>query len=154
MTAEKPRAHYLPPLAAYRLNQACATLYPAFPDGYGIFLVGSCLARRDHRDVDVRCILPDASYDRLFGSNALNSPLDDGEGYRNGLWSVMCVAISTWLSQVSGLPVDFQIQRQTQANADHAGQRNALGIFLEYPGELPSSIGKAIRAEQDRTKGT
>jgi hypothetical protein len=46
------------------------------------------------------------------------------------------------LSKQSDLPIDFQIQRQTQANEKHSGQRQALGIFLDYPGERPSDVMK------------
>ena len=43
--------------------------------------------------------------------------------------------------QQSGLPIDFQIQRQTQANAEHEGKRSALGLFrIDYPGERPSLL--------------
>jgi hypothetical protein len=57
----------------------------------------------------------------------------------------MCTTISAWLSTQSGLPVDFQFQRQTQANADHSTKtghsRQPLGIFHDYPGERPSEVG-------------
>jgi hypothetical protein len=42
----------------------------------------------------------------------------------------MCSAISLYLSQHSGLPVDFQFQRRTEANAEYDGNRSALGIFV------------------------
>jgi len=45
--------------------------------------------------------------------------------------SLMCSSISLWLSQRSGLPVDFQIQRMTQANENEKGTRVALGMFLK-----------------------
>ena len=41
------------------------------------------------------------------------------------------------------LPIDFQIQRQTQANADNPkGSRQPLGIFLDYPGKRPTDMEK------------
>ena len=125
------RANYVPAPHFYALNQACAIVNRAF-DGFGCYLVGSSLERRDFRDVDVRFIMSDEAYDRLFR---------DAGGWLNPLWSLLCVTLSQWLSQQSGLPVDFQFQRQTQANAKHPGMRSPLGLFHDYPGERPSDLG-------------
>lgn len=135
------RANYIGAPQFFNLNQACTIINRAL-DGFGCYLVGSSLERRDYRDVDVRFIMGDAEYDRLF--RCVRS--DDG-GWLNPLWSLMCQSISLWLSQQSGLPVDFQIQRQTQANAEHKGTRSALGIFLDYPGERPSDLKVAAPEE-------
>lgn len=118
------RANYIAAPHYFNLNQACRTLTEAF--GFNVYLVGSALTTRDHRDVDVRCILPDEHYARLFPGLSGNPSL-------NALWSVMCSSISLWLSQATGLPVDFQIQQQTEANAEFPGAagRHPLGIFLE-----------------------
>lgn len=133
------RPHWLPAPHFFALNQACAFVNQAL-DGYGFgcFLVGSSLKRRDYRDVDVRYVMEDASYDRLF-RNPPNAGSCTGS-YYNALWSLMCLSISRWLSESTGLPVDFQIQRQTQANAEHPKRRNALGVFLDYPGERPTDL--------------
>ena len=131
---EKWRASYVPAPHFYNLNQACHLINKAFASyGFGTYLVGSSCERRDYRDVDVRYIMDDASYDRMFRSQ---------DGWYNSLWSLMCTSISLWLSKQSDLPIDFQIQRQTQANEKHSGQRQALGIFLDYPGERPSDVMK------------
>lgn len=106
-----------------------ARINRAFPEGM-CYLVGSSLVHKDYRDVDVRLILPDEEYDRMFGAG----------DWANPLWSLMCTSLSLWLGQQTDLPVDFQIQRRTQANELHDGQRNALGIFLDYPGERPSDV--------------
>lgn len=37
-------------------------------------------------------------------------------------------AIGDQISARTGLPIDFQFQRHTEANAKHTGTRNALGI--------------------------
>lgn len=136
-TKEKWRANYVPAPHFYNLNQAVVLLDRAFAgyDHYGTYLVGSSLERRDFRDVDVRMIMSDAGYDRLFGN---------GTDWTNPLWSLLCTTLSAWLSQQSGLPIDFQIQRQTQANELHGKpkKRSALGIFLDYPGERPTDIAK------------
>ncbi len=119
--------NYVPSPQFCLLDQACVQIAQAFGD-YP-FQVGSSLERRDFRDVDVRLILEDSEYDRLFKS-------EQGDA----LWSLMCQLVSSHLSQVSGLQVDFQVQRQTQANEKHPGTRNALGVFLNYPGERPSDV--------------
>ena len=131
MSTDKQRANWLPAPAYCNLNAACAIINSAFRGGFGCYLVGSSLERRDHRDVDVRYIMGDEEFDRLFPCG--------GDRVHDALWSLMCLSISLWLSQQSGLPVDFQIQRQSNANAKHKGRRSALGVFLAYPGELPSN---------------
>lgn len=135
------RANYVPAPHFYRLNHACRTINDALPGGFGCYLVGSSLERRDYRDVDVRFIMGDDAFDRMFRVEAKDA--DNGRaGWLNPYWSLLCVALSEWLSKESGLPVDFQIQRQTQANEQHDGMRSALGIFLDYPGERPSDVVK------------
>ena len=132
---EKWQSHWVPAPHFYNLNQACMIINKALGESFGCYLVGSSLTRRDYRDIDVRFIMADDAYDRMFRNDA---------GYTNPLWSLMCTTISLWLRQQTDLPIDFQIQRMTQANRDHAPsdghKRNALGIFHDYPGERPSEI--------------
>jgi len=79
------------------------------------YLVGSVIERPDFRDVDLRMILPDAVYDRWWAD-----PLQT---------RIANHAISVWGQRETGLPIDFQIQRQTEANTDFPdGFRNAMGI--------------------------
>jgi hypothetical protein len=103
----------------FLLNQACLVVRHAFGS---VFLVGSAIASKDHRDVDVRVIVDDDQYGRLFPGLTGNPRL-------HPLWSLLCSSISVHLSQASGLPVDFQIQAQTVANEKHPGQRIPLGLF-------------------------
>jgi hypothetical protein len=117
------RANYIGAPHFFNLNQACLTLNQAFGFGH-IYLVGSSIERRDFRDVDVRCILPDEKFAQLFSGLT-------GDPTRNAFWSLLCSSISLWLSQHSGLPVDFQIQQQTVANAENNGPRHALGLFID-----------------------
>lgn len=122
------RANYIGAPEFFELNQACRTITEAY--GCCVYLVGSALERRDFRDVDVRCILDDAVFDREFPGHA------DGQGayYLDAKWSLQCSAISLWLARHSGLKIDFQFQRQTQANAEYPkGGRCAIGIFLDPP---------------------
>lgn len=130
-TLVRKRANFIPSPHFLQLNQACLFVARAF-DSHP-YLVGSSLVKRDYRDVDVRLILEDEKYDQMFGAQIERES-------RNAYWSLLCTSISMFLSTSSGLPVDFQIQRQTQANEKHKGPRDALGIFLDYPGERPSDI--------------
>ena len=125
---EKWRANYVPAPHFFRLNHACTLVNKAF-GGFGCYLVGSALVRRDYRDVDVRLILSDDEYARLFR---------DTHGFLNPFWSLLCTSISLWLSQETGLPIDFQIQSQTRANKTYPGERSAIGLYLDYPGDRPS----------------
>lgn len=117
------RANFIGAPAFYDLNAACRTITEAY--GHCLYLVGSSLTTRDHRDVDLRLILADAEFDALFPGI--------GTGwYLDARWSLMCSAISLWLSKRTALPIDFQIQRQTQANEmEEKTPRHAIGIFLE-----------------------
>jgi len=106
----------LSPPRLYALDAACRPIREAF--GCSPYLVGSVQERKPGplSDVDVRLILSDEKYDRLFGKQSA--------AFR----TILDLAFSAWLSQQTGLPVDFQIQRRTEANANHAGkQRNPLG---------------------------
>jgi hypothetical protein len=118
------RGNFLPAPHAYRLDQAVLPLVSAF--GQCIYQVGSSLHTRDYRDVDVRAILSDEQFARLFPNGNLDA-----------LLSVMTTAISAQLSLASGLPIDFQFQKQSEANARFDGSRSAVGIFCDYQGEKP-----------------
>jgi len=127
------RVNWLPAPHFFNLNMACMPLTEAFAafaglSGHaGVYLVGSSTARRDYRDVDVRMMLDDKTYARLFGNSHDRPDL-------NALWSVMCSSIGLWLTKQSGLPVDFQIQQMTTANAEFSRRngfdRQPLGVFL------------------------
>lgn len=127
-TPEKHYAHYLTTTTYFKLDVACIPLWRAFQSHGGVYLVGSVLRKPDWRDVDIRVILDDAEFDRLF-------PVTDKWG-ENAQWKIICISISHYLSSVTGLPIDFQIQRQTQANEqysrDEDHRRNAIGLFHKY----------------------
>ncbi len=114
--AGKVRASFLSVTETYRLNVACAAIMAAFDDNCP-YLVGSSLHRADYRDVDLRLILDDADYDRRFGSKAQEIER-----------RLLNVAISDWIAARTGLPIDFQFQRMTDANARFDGPRNAMGF--------------------------
>jgi hypothetical protein len=94
--------------------------------------VGTAAVGTDFRDVDVRTILADDEFDALF------------EG-REHLWDLLCMSVSLYLSNATGLPIDFQIQRMTEANAAHDGPRQALGINAP-PADRFAGGGDATRS--------
>lgn len=103
------------PAMLFRLDLACKPIAEAF--GAPPYLVGSTQERtaQARSDVDVRLILSDKKYDKLITSPELRTMLD--------------IAFSAYLAQMTGLPIDFQIQRRTQANENHQGTgRNPLGV--------------------------
>lgn len=120
MSSDKHRASYLTVLQQYNLNTACKQLRML---GYGTYHVGSSLTKPDYHDVDLRCILPDVDFDRLFGPGHHGNGLY-GENFR----LFLNAAISEWIVQRTGLPIDFQFQKQSEANEKYKGQgRNAVG---------------------------
>lgn len=87
---------------------AVARLFPDEPTAYQ---VGSSLRTRDFRDVDVRQILADDEYDAL-------AQVVDLERLR--------LSVSLWGQQATGLPIDWEMQRMSDANAEYPGPRYAL----------------------------
>jgi hypothetical protein len=105
--------------AALHLDAFGREINDAF--GHLPYLVGTASVGKVWRDVDVRLILPDDEFDALF------PPVEAGR-FPDGLWSLLCAAISELARQRTGLPVDFQIQRQSYANDRFPGVRQALGL--------------------------
>jgi hypothetical protein len=120
MSALSPRQMFL-------LDQACHPINEAF-GRFGTYLVGTAGTRGPHRDVDVRTIMKDKKYDRLL--KAIGQP---------GI-AFLGLSIGQYLASLTGLPIDYQIQRQTEANALHDGMRNALGVrrLANYKGDAQS----------------
>ena len=136
------RANWVPAPAFFNLNMACIAINKAFSEhGYGCYLVGSAITRRDFRDVDVRFIVSDEDWSAMFGTDSADRP------DLNPRWSVMCASISCWLQQQTGLPVDFQFQQQTAANAEFSREeghtREPLGMFHHpNPRDYAASLAK------------
>lgn len=89
-------------------------------------LVGSSAYSKTWRDIDLRLILPDAQFDALF-------PKLVAPSRTNPMWSLMCAALSELGRVRTGLPVDFQIQRMTDANKryDQTHVRYAVGLYVD-----------------------
>lgn len=106
--------------AALHLDEFGSQVWSAF--GHPCYLVGSALAGKQWRDVDVRLILPDEEYEAL----GLGDPK---QTHRNPKWVALVMAFAALGKQMTGLPIDFQIQQQTLANAEESGPRSALGMI-------------------------
>lgn len=112
MTAGRA-ASYLTTASFARLNEACKVVHEAFGDPP--YLVGSALEKAEFRDVDLRTILDDEEWDALFAG-------------RQRVWALFCLGVSQYLSDVTDLPIDFQVQRMTEANEKFGGRmRNPMG---------------------------
>lgn len=114
--------------ACFELELVAKELRAAFAnDGIGgLYLVGSALERPDWRDVDVRFMLADEEFQRLFPDANLHT----GNWEFDPRWLIMTTSISAWMSKRTGLPIDFQFQPTSHANERHKGRRNALGLIF------------------------
>jgi hypothetical protein len=86
--------------------------------GHIPYHVGSSLHTKDWRDVDVRLIMPDDEFTARFGAvqNTANAKL-----------AAITLAFTALGTQMTGLPIDFQIQPQSYANGVYGGEpRSAL----------------------------
>lgn len=118
------------PRQMFLLDEACKPIEKAF--GNCPYLVGSASSsdKEGFNDVDVRLILFDQEYDSLSSSIGQNGIVFLG------------FAIGEYLASRTGLPVDFQIQRQAEANEKHKGHRNALGLrdLSDYKGDAQPAV--------------
>jgi hypothetical protein len=108
----------LSPPVLHRLDLACKHIREVFGRFNGPFLVGSVQERTagPKSDVDLRLILPDEDYDALMA----HTP--------DGFATLLDFALGAYVRELTGLPVDFQVQRMTEANERHGGKpRNPLG---------------------------
>jgi hypothetical protein len=122
--------------AALKLEHFGRVLYEFF--GHRAYQVGSSLKcslgqAETWRDVDVRMILPDEEFDDLFG-------MPTRPRCQNLKWNAACLAFAALGRDMTDLPIDFQIDRQTEANEEYPGPRSALGVNLAhgiaYAGEV------------------
>jgi hypothetical protein len=80
--------------------------------------VGSSVFSKEWRDVDVRLLLDDAEFEQLFGNNH--------SAETNPKLAAYTLAFSALGKEMTGLPIDFQIQPVSYANAKYPGTRSAL----------------------------
>jgi hypothetical protein len=98
------------------------------------YQVGSSTTKKDGwRDVDIRLILSDEDYAKLD----IGEP---GDNSSNPRWMALCMAFSALGKQMTGLPIDFQIQQRTRANAFY-GKQKEDGTERIPCGMLPLGFG-------------
>lgn len=108
------RSSYLLYSDFYKIEEWCQKVRFVL-DGEVPYMVGSSITRSDYRDIDIRVILSDRIFDRRF---KIKEKL---------LFANLC--FSMWGQSATGLPVDFQFQRRTEANELYGGmKRNPLGL--------------------------
>lgn len=118
--------------ASLLLDEFGALVRDAFGDV--AYQVGSSMQTTEWRDVDVRVILSDEDY-------AAQGYGDPEHPHQNPKWAAMVRAFAALGREMTGLPIDFQIDQQTHANAKHDGIRNALGIHTYF--RRKASVGAA-----------
>jgi hypothetical protein len=121
MTSRQHRSCQLRTDELHRLNDACTLITRAF--GEHPYLVGSAgfgEAGAGYRDVDVRLMLGDEEF-------AAACPTRER-------WELLCLAIGDYLRARTALPIDFQVQQQSAANAAHDKPRNPLGTARVFAG--------------------
>ncbi|MDQ7818732.1 MAG: hypothetical protein RDU14_17025 [Melioribacteraceae bacterium] len=106
--------------ATLYLDEFGSQVWSAF--GKPPYLVGSALESKQWRDVDVRLILDDEIYKAM----ELGDPSCT---HTNAKWVSLCLAYSALGKAITGLPIDFQIQQQSDANKNFKGPRSALGML-------------------------
>ncbi len=98
------------------LTKFGALIYDFF--GHPAYHVGSSLTGKTWRDVDVRLLLPDDEFARLFGTISSSET--------NARLAAVTLAFAALGEHMTGLPIDFQIQPRAWANERYPGPRNAL----------------------------
>lgn len=114
----------------FLLDEACKPIAEAF-EGH-VYLVGTAVERQEYRDIDVRVILSDKTYDRLVRAIGQHAVFFLG------------LAIGQYLASRTDMPIDFQLQRMTEANDRHSGMRNPLGrrTLASYRGDASPEPGE------------
>jgi len=123
LQASQHKVDFIGSPACFLLDDYADYIISAFhPDFMCPYLVGSSLIKRNWRDVDVRLILTDEEYEKW----ELGDPQYQSQ---NARWRSFCLAYSVLGKQMTGLPIDFQIQQMTRANIQFKhGLRQPIGI--------------------------
>src|SRR5271155_566503 len=127
------------PLTLYleQFGQVCRDVF-----GEDVYHVGSSMGgdkTKAWRDVDVRAILDDADY-AAWGLGHPKRP------HSNAKWVGLTLAFSALGKHMTGLPIDFQVQQRTEANAEFSSKdghcRSALGIMRDVQRYKSETEGK------------
>jgi hypothetical protein len=122
LPAKREKFNYIGAPAVFALDLAARHIRDAF--GGSCYVVGSALERPDWRDVDVRLIMDDSEFESEFPGVGRNWQLDSK-------WLLLTTSISKWLSDQTGLPVDFQFQPQNHVDHHESNKRrDPIGFRL------------------------
>lgn len=140
---ERRRSSYLLLTDFERLEEWCRNVRIVF-DGNHPYMVGSVHDSPDFRDVDLRLMVEDAVYDVVYADPVKVRLVNR--------------AISTWGQRETGLPIDFQVQRMTEANEAYGKDyRNPMGIrdwSLQVPSGHPGGRRHAETSDEPKRRGT
>lgn len=89
---------------------------------HSVYHVGSSMGTEkvNWRDVDVRVLLTDEQWTKL-------DLLEPKESHQDLKWRTLCIVFSHYGRHLTGLPIDFQIQRIKEANEEFKSGRSHLG---------------------------
>lgn len=98
--------------------------------GATAYQVGSSLTSSSWRDVDVRVLVPAHHFARLFFDPANGGRSWKPEDrHREPMWRAHMLAWSRLGESLTGLPIDFQVETEEEANARWGAEpRSALGV--------------------------
>lgn len=126
--------------ASLKLHEFGSHVWSVF--GGPPYHVGSSVENKTGwRDVDVRMILDDEEWWKVWG---FGDP--DYVMHRDEKWIALCLAFSTLGREMTGLPIDFQIQPRTWANKKFKGRRDALGFV---PWRLVDAKSENVSTEEE-----
>lgn len=131
------------------LQQFGEHLFQAF--GHVPYWVGSSLGEEKTawRDVDVRILIPDEEY----AARGFGEPSGFPQNcHSNGRWVSTVLAWSCFGKHLTGLPIDFQIQPLTWANANegrHAGKARGALIDLVKAQQSSDLWNRAVKSVTD-----
>lgn len=98
--------------------------------GEHTYHVGSSLENKDGwRDVDVRVLLPDDVWDAM----ELGPP---DRCHQNAKWVAYCLVLSSFGRELTGLPIDCQLQKTSHANEKFGRETGTNRSFLGLIPEL------------------
>lgn len=118
-------------------------VYRAF--GWMPYHVGSSLRdKTGWRDVDVRVLVPDEDWARL----ELGTP---GREVENARWCAITLAWATFGRHLTGLPIDFQLQQQSYANATFGTREHRRSALFDVADmyRMDAAINRAVAREAE-----
>jgi hypothetical protein len=88
-----------------------------------VYHVGSSMGddKKNWRDVDVRVMLDDEQWANLFAD------LKPQDCHGSPKWRSLCIVFAHYGRHMTGLPIDFQIQRIREANDEYPMPRSHMG---------------------------